>query len=237
MLEINDNNINSFLKIAAICSFLGALTTALLMFLPNPAASGFEAEVMLYKNSLYLSKRWILFIHPQVNFIASLGIAYLLYKKYPLQIIIGTLFLFIWAYTEMSQQALLIDALNQMWRPGYIGADDESTRMMYNTLIKAANGISDSKYFLIIYGFGLGSLLYGLAFMREAGWAKWLGISLIFIGVLSLSSFLRYYLNVSFLNTIVNWVYEWIYGILQPLVRVAVGVWIFSELSIFIKQR
>ncbi|MDH5476300.1 MAG: hypothetical protein OEX22_11460, partial [Cyclobacteriaceae bacterium] len=185
---------NLFLKATAICSFMGALTTILLIFLPNPAATDFETRALLYNNSLYLGKLWILFLHPQVNILASVGIAYLLYQKYPLQIIFGTFFLLVWSYTEMSQQSLLIDSLNQIWRPAYINADTELSKNMYATLIKAANGISDSKYFLVIYGFGLGSLLYGLAFIHENGLGKWIGIALLFIGVLSFSSFARYYL-------------------------------------------
>ena len=219
-----------FLRLTAICSFLGALTTALLIFLPNPETADFESRSLLYTNRLYISKLWILFIHPQVNIIATLGVAYLLIKKYPLQIILGTLFLLIWAYTEMSQQALLIDALNQMWRPGYVGAEDEESKEMFRTLIEGAGGISDSHYFLVIYGFGLGSLLYGLAFVQQADWAKWIGVALVFIGVLSLCSFLRYYLGMSFLNGVVNWSYEWIYPYLQPAVRIAIGLWIWKEL-------
>lgn len=222
--------IDIFLKVTAMCSFLGALTTALLIFLPNPEANDFETRAALNNNTLYLSKLWILFAHPQVNFLAALGVAYLLFKKYPLQIVFGTLFLLVWAYTEMSQQALLIDTLNQIWRPGYLQADGEVSKQMFTTLINVANGISDSKYFLVIYGFGLGSFLFGLAFLHEKHLGKWIGISLLFIGILSLSSFMRFYLGVSSLNGIVNWCYEWIYSYLQPLVRVAIGIWILKEI-------
>ncbi len=224
-------NHNYFLKTTAVCSFLGALSTALLIFLPNPDAPDFETRSSLYNNGLYLSKLWILFIHPQVNLLASLGIAYLLLKKYPLQIVFGTFFLLVWAYTEMAQQSLLIDTLNQIWRPGYVEADNEVSKNMFETLIKAANGISDSQYFLVIYGFGLGSLFYGLALVREDGLGKWIGIALLFIGILSLSSFARYYLGVTSLNEIVNWSYKWIYTYLQPLVRIAIGLWILMEIK------
>lgn len=227
----NKDNYKPFLKLAAICSFLGALTTVLLIFLPNPVSTDFESQTLLFENRLYLNKLWILFIHPQVNILASLGIAFLLLKKYPLQIIIGTFFLLVWALTEISQQSLLIDSLNQIWRPGYIEADNEVTKNMFMTLIKAANGISDSKYFLVIYGFGIGSLLYGIAFVQQNGLAKWIGVALLFIGLLSLSSFARYYLGVSSLNTIVNWSYEWIYPYLQPLVRIAIGIWILKQIN------
>lgn len=230
MENANTLNWSKFLMLAAVCSLLGAVTTALLIFLPSAAALTFESRIELYQNKLYLTKLWILFLHPQFNLIASLGIAVLLFKKYPLQIIPGTLFMLVWFYSEMSQQAFLIDALNQMWRPAYSEATDEITQNIYSTLIHEATGLSDSKYFLVLYGFGLGSLLYGFAFVREKKFGKWIGISLIFIGVLSLSSFLRYYLNMEFLSPSVNWTYTWIYPYLQPLVRIGIGVWMYNKI-------
>lgn len=220
-----------FLTATAVCSFLGALTTVLLMFLPNPEATDFEARAILYQNGIYMGKLWILFIHPQVNFLAAIGVASLLLKKYPLQLVFGAFFLLLWAYSEMSQQALLIDALNQIWRPGFLDADNEVSRNMFTTLINVAGGISDSQYFLVIYGFGLGTLLYGLAMVQENGMGKWIGISMLFIGILSLSSFIGYYAGVSGINGIVDWTYAWIYPYLQPLVRVAIGVWILKEIK------
>ena len=224
-------NYNSLLKFAAVCSFLGALTTFLLIFLPNPAASDFESQALLFQNKQYLTKLWLLFVHPQLNFIASLGIAVILFKKYPLRILLGVLFLFVWAYSEIAQQALLIDTLNQIWRPAYLEAPSETIKIMFETLIRGASGISDSKYFLVIYGFGIGTLCYGFAFFQEGGRAKWLGLALVFIGVLSLCSFLRYYLGMSSLDGLVNWVYKYIYPYLQPLVRIAMGLWLLNEVK------
>jgi len=229
MLKSNAHH-TPFLVFAAICSFAGALTTALLIFLPNPEAADFDSQSLLFQNQLYISKLWILFFHPQVNMLASLGIATILLKKYPMQIITGTFFLAVWAFSEMMQQSLLIDALNQIWRPGYSGAENEVTQTMYSTLIRGAQGIADSNYFLVIYGFGLGSLLYGLAFIRLSGWGKWIGIALVFIGMLSLASFARYYLGAGQLSTYVDAAYEWIYPYLQPLVRLAIGIWIIAEI-------
>ncbi len=234
---ITNMKYKAFLMTTAACSFLGALTTILLVFLPNPTAYDFESSVLLYDNSLYLTKLWILFIHPQVNVLASFGIAYLLLRKYPLQIIIGTFFLLVWAYTEMSQQSLLIDALNQMWRPGYVNAENDDLKNTFSTLIKSVSGVSDSNYFLLLYGFAIGSLLYGFAFIQENLFGKSIGWVLVFIGVLSLSSFARYYLRVSFLNEIVNWVYEYVYTYLQPTVRIAIGVWIIRETKALLSAR
>lgn len=227
--NMTDKSKKNLLTLAAVCSFIGALTTALLIFLPNPSAPDSEARARLHENGLYLSKLWILFIHPQVNFMAVLGMGYLLWRKNAALVIPGTLFLAVWAYTEMSQQALLIDALNNFWRPEYLRAASEADKAMYTTLITGTTAISDSKYFLVIYGFGAGSLLYGLAMLRERGAGRWIGISLIFIGMLSLASFARYYLGATAVHDLVNNVYKWIYSYLQPLVRVAIGLWILSE--------
>lgn len=224
-----DSKYNSLLKFTAICSILGAVTTALLIFLPNPPAASFEERALLFDNSRYIMKLWILFIHPQVNLMASFGIAFLLFQKYPLRITVGMLFLFVWAITEITQQALLIDALNQMWRPGYVNAETELDKGMYHTLLLAANGISDSKYFLVIYGFGLGSLMFGLAIIQEVKLGKAIGVALIFIGVLSLASFLRYYAGFSSLNSFANLSYQYIYPYLQPAVRIGIGVWIYQQ--------
>jgi len=226
-----ENSEKTFLTVAAICSFAGAITTTLLIFLPSTPAVDFEAMVQLQSNSLYLAKLWILFIHPQVNIVAALGIAYCLFRKNPISITIGTLFLFVWAYTEMSQQALLIDALNQLWRPAYLNASDDEMKTMYTTLITAATGISDSKYFLVLYSFGIGSLLYGWVLLDENIFGKCIGISLFFIGILSLSSFTRFYLGATFMDNIVDWLYQWIYSYLQPMVRIAIGFWILHEIK------
>ncbi len=219
----------SFFKLAAICSLLGATTTALLIFLPQTSAPDFETQVLLHQNQLYLTKLWILFFHPQFNLIASLGLGLLLFKKKPWAIIIGSLFLACWAYTEMRQQAFLIDALNQMWRPNYLAEVEDDQRHMYRTLIKGMGGINDSHYFVVIYAFGMGSLLFGWAMLKEQNWGRYLGGALVFIGLLSLASFGRYYLGVSFLNPPVDFSYRWVYPYLQPLVRIGIAVWIYEQ--------
>ncbi|MEL6659268.1 MAG: hypothetical protein AAFP77_04310 [Bacteroidota bacterium] len=224
---MKDSNSDHLIKFAAICSILGAITTALLLFLPRPTAADFESQLLLHDNSLYLARLWILFLHPQVNFIASLGIAYVLVRRFPARIIFGTFFLLVWAYTEMSQQSLLIDGLNQIWRPAYLAAQESADQNIYRTLITGTAGYSDSQYFLVIYGFGLGSLCYGLAFLSLGNWAKWLGGALVFIGLLSLAAFSRYYLGMNWLNWVVDSSYSYIYPYLQPLVRIGLGVWLW----------
>jgi hypothetical protein len=208
---------------------LGALTTSLLIFLPNPVAEGFEAQALLYTNSMHIAKLWILFLHPQVNAIAVLGLGLLLVRRTPVLVIPGTLFILIWAVAEMAQQAYMIDAVNQIWRPAFQEATDEVSRQALYAQLLGANAIRDSLYFLVIYGFGMGTFLLGFAMYAEDRLARGIGLAFILIGVLSLSSFGRYFLGLSFLTPPVDWIYDFVYPWLQPAVRIALGFWLWRQ--------
>jgi len=219
----------NYLKTAAVCSLLGAITTALLIFLPATPASTFDDQVLLSGNPIYMSKLWVLFLHPQLNVIAVSGIAVLLFRKAQGLVIIGTFFFLIWAVTEAAQQAFMIDAVNQIWRAGYSVAEDERMRQaFYNNLIGSI-GLRDSMYFLLLYAFGMGSLFYGFACLRGETLGKWIGGSFLFFGLLSLVSFVRYYAGGEAFSGIVDWSYAWIYAWLQPLARAATGYWLWKE--------
>ncbi|KAB2881229.1 hypothetical protein F9K33_01795 [bacterium] len=220
-----------FLSFTSISSIFGAITTAFLFLWASAAPPDFESQLKLADNPWYMGKLWILFFHPQFNFLAVIGIAIIRLRETPGLVISSVLFLLIWMITEMSQQAFLIDALNQMWRPAYVQADTELKRNIYETLIRGASGFSDSKYFVLLYAFGLGSLLLGLSLLRDTGLAKWIGSIQMFIGILSLSSFVRYYFYFSSLDPIVNWLYEWIYVFIQPFVRLLIAYWLFSQIK------
>jgi len=221
-----------FLRLAAICSVLGAITTILLIYLPNPVAENFEAKALLYQNRLYLIKLWILFLHPQFNSIAILGVTVLLVRRYPLYIIPGTFFILVWAFSEMAQQAYMIDGVNQAWRPEYLQTAEDATKAAIYSQLVGAEAVRDSMYFLVIYGFGMGTLLVGLGLRKTDRLAGWIGATFIFIGILSISSFLRYYLGLEFLSLPVDWVYDWVYPVLQPAVRVALGIWLWRQIGI-----
>lgn len=226
-----DTNYRGLLLCTAICSFLGAITTALLIFLPDTSSVDPQNTILLFKDRLYITKLWIMFFNPQLNFVAALGVAILLFRKHPLEIIIGTFFLLVWVVMEMSQQALLIDALNQQWRPAYLAAEEQMGRDIYLTLIKGTNALSDSKYFVLLYAFALGSLLYGLAMIREQGLAKWIGFAFLLLAMLGLAAFMSSYLGFENLAATVAWCDTWVYPYLQPVTRLALGIWILSRLD------
>lgn len=215
-----------FFRLAAVCSCIGAATTAYLMLVPLPAASTVMEQALLSTNIIYLSKLWMLFFHPQFNFIAVLGCGLLLVRNASWQVLLATLFMATWSYTELSQQAFLIDALNQYWRPAYMSASSVSEKSSYDTILLAASGISDSQYFVVIYCFGMGSVFLGWAFLKSNRLGRFIGLASILIGIFSLMSFGSYYLKMSFLSPIIDIWYEYIYLYMQPILRLIIGWWL-----------
>jgi len=222
---------NSYLYAGAILSVFSALTTATLMYGPNaPAAEGFDAAQSLHDNGLYLYKKWVLFLHPQFAFLAALAAGIAMFRDRGFLIAATLFYLGLWAYTEVSQQAYIIDALNQMWRPAYLAAEGEN-RELWRTLITSMHGISDSQYFVVIFAFGVGTLLFGFAFGHQGKLTIFLRYGMIAIGVMSLVSFLFYYAGFTAAGSLVGAWYGYVYGPLQIAIRLALALWLWHEAS------
>lgn len=219
----------SFVKVAAVCSMIGALTTLVLVLLEPPAAKGFEASVSLHTNKIYMSQLWIFFFHPQLNVMAGLGIAVLLYRKRPALVIPGLLFLMIWGITESAQKAFTIDAVNQYWRAQYSVETDPTLKSIYHGQLIGSEAISDSMYFLLLYCFGVGATLLGCSLLRESRLARATGAASIFFGVLSICAFLRWYAGATIFSTPIEFSFRWIYPVLQPAARFALGIWLWQQ--------
>lgn len=223
---------NSYLHAGAVLSAFSALTTAILMYGPNaPAADGFDAVQGLHQNGLYLYKKWILFLHPQFAFLAALAAGFALFRDRAFLVVAALFYLGMWAFTEVSQQAYIIDALNQMWRPAYLAADAEN-RELWRTLITGMNGISDSQYFVVIFAFGVGTVLLGFAFTGRGALAMFLRYGMIVIGIMSLVAFLSYYAGLSGAGSTVGVWYSYIYGPLQIAIRLALALWLWRAASV-----
>lgn len=215
--------------VGAILSCLSAITTATLMYGPNAAApDGFDAAQALHANILHTYKKWVLFFHPQFAFLAACAAAVVLVRRAPAFTLVALFYLGVWAVTEMTQQAFLIDTLNQMWRPAYLAAD-AADRDQWRTLITGLQGISDGQYFVLIFGFGLGTLLMGGAFLKGPMPDKILGTSMAAIGIMSLTAFAFYYAGLSSAGSLVSGWYGWIYGPLQIGVRLGLAVWLVQQ--------
>ena len=158
--------------VAAIASLFSATTTAVLIYAPDA-----QAALILFRRLSYTligftsTKKWVLFFHPQFAFIASMGIGLRCLRSVYLYCD-RAFYLLIWVVTEMTQQAFVIDALNQYWRPGLLNSVDDSERTAYETLLRGFGGITDSQYFVLLFGFGVGTTLFGFAFQDADAFGK-----------------------------------------------------------------
>lgn len=218
-----------FLKAASICSMIGGVTTLVLVLMQVPVVENFNEKVLLHENALYLNRLWIFFFHPQLCILAVLGAGLVLVKKKPELIIPGVLFFLIWGITEAAQQAFTIDAVNQTWRAGYAGEKDEAIKAAYFAQLIGADAIRDSMYFLLLYCFGIGSSLLGIALLGEGKLASAVSVGFIFFGILSLCAFLNYYVGFKFFDRPVDFAFTWIYPVLQPISRFSLGIWLWKR--------
>ena len=220
----------ALLQVAAMASLLSAVTTAVLVFGPTvPLPEGIAEQAKLHDDAAYLYRHWVLFFHPQFAFVGSLGAATLLWRTRPALVSLSVFYLLVWATTEMTQQAYVIDALNQFWRPSLLAADTDTQRTLYETLIQGLGAISDSQYFVLLFGFGLGTGLLGAAFLCRDTLSTIIGITLIAIGLLSLSAFAGYYAGAQWVLPYTGWIYANLYGVIQTGVRLALAFWLWRE--------
>ncbi len=220
---------DKLLRIAGICSAIGAVTTLILVLIPVPAGGDFDKQVLLYKNGQYITRLWIFFFHSQLNVAAILGVTVLWIKQKPQLVLIGFLFFLVWGVTECAQQAFAIDAVNQNWRPQYLSLTNERAKSAVFAQLTGAAAISDTMYFLLLYCFGIGSTLIGIALLQSATLAKITGSGFVFFGALSLAAFLNYYAGLVVLSPVVDFCFRNIYPVLQPISRLLLGIWLWKQ--------
>ena len=217
-------------RLGAIASGLSAATTAILIYGPSAETlSDLSAQAAQHDDPLYLYKPWILFFHPQFAFLASLSAVVALFKRAPALTSFGLFYLAVWAITEMTQQAYTIDALNQFWRPAYLAAENPADEAAYFAMLKGFSGVSDSLYFVLLFGFGAGSVLLGAAFLSSDRFGALIGVTMILIGLLSLTAFAGYYTPLSPVTAVTGWIYQNFYGPVQTAVRLALAAWLWRE--------
>ena len=232
----NPRNKHFFLA-AALCAFLSAVTTCILIFVEVPRNPDILEQAALANNATYLFRTWTYFFHPLFAIVSIIGLFLAYQNRNPGLAMTALIFFILWAFTEALQQALALDALNQYWRPMLLNASDEETRTTALYLLKGFDGLYDSFYFLLLFAFAIGSTLMGLLLLKGSLLERVIAITMIYFGLLSLISFFGYYAPWPAVSGFVNWSYQWIYPTLQPVARVLIAWLLLSQsLSITAKQ-
>lgn len=215
-----------FYRGAAICSFLSALTTLGLIFLPKlyQPVPDFDARMALTQNPAYVLRSWIYLVHPFLCVTAALAVAVRCRVRAAGAASLGFLGFGLWGATEAAQQTLTLVALDRYWRAAWPTAD-AAARQLIRGHVAIYDALWDAMYLLILIAFFLGNVFLALATRAYPGMARW--VSLAFVG----AALLTLLILVPEIGgpRLPGSATEWLYPAIQPAGRALIGVWLWRE--------
>lgn len=214
----------SFFKGTAVCAFLSALTTFGVHLLPllHPAPT-FEEQVLLYINPLYLIRLWVVLIHILLVLGSMWGFAGAKFRNSPGLVGFGLAGYLIFGLAELFRVSLVMNAVNG-WRAAYVNAFDPAVREFVKENLLSWPQLNDALFFLLVLGFFIGNLFYAFATRKGAGLEKVISILLFVWAGVGLMSILNEFLGQGWLG----FVPEFVSYTYQPLVRIMIGIWLWS---------
>ena len=217
-----------FYRVAAVCSMLSAVTTLMLIFLPDffSTAQGFEARMARVHELPYQWRAWAYLLHPFLVLTAALGLMFAIRRDAPVLALAGLLGFICWAFTEASQQTLTLFAFDR-WRIAWETAD-AATRAAIRVNAMMYDGIWDGMYMLLLIAFAIGNACYGAALVRGRGLTRVVGGFLLAASALTALLFL----NELQLQVLPPALLEWSYPAIQPLGRLLIGVWLWRQFQL-----
>jgi hypothetical protein len=213
----------SFYRTAAICSVLSAISTLLLIFLPDLYApiEGFEGRMQRVTDPAYRLRAWVYLLHPFLVLTAALGVAMRLRRTDSAAALIGLLGFALWAFTEAGQQTLTLFAFDR-WRTAWL-AGDETMRAYMRANVAIYDGLWDAMYFLLLLGFSIGNAAYGAALARTRAFTRVVGCFFLAAFFLTFTIIAR---ELAWFTLPETWE-SWSYPAIQPLGRALIGVWLW----------
>ncbi len=217
-----------FFRVAALCSLISAVTTLLLIFLPDWFADvrDFEGRMGRIHEGAYQLRAWVYLLHPFLVFTAALGLALAVGGRAPVLAIAGMVGFALWAFNEAGQQTLTLFAFDR-WRGAWATADAAAREAIR---INAAmyDGLWDGMYMLLLIGFAIGNACLAAAMWNGAGSARVIAGFLWAACLLTLVIFIAQ-LGVQVLP---ESALHWAYPAIQPLGRVLIGWWLWRQAAI-----
>ena len=215
----------SFYRSAAVFSWISALTTCLLIFLPRFFApiDGFEGRMERVHDPAYVWRAWAYLLHPFFTGTAALAVAIRLRRVAPALVIPGLIGFLLWAATEAAQQTVTLQAFDH-WRVAYL-AGDAAVRSTMQLRAAIYDGIWDAMYFLLLICFFIGNVLYSVALWRGRALSK--AVSVGYAGAAALTAFLIS--SEAGGPGLPSGLDVWMYPAIQPLARTLIGVWLWRN--------
>ena len=225
--RISTGSSRAFFRLAAIAALLSGLTTFAVHLLPRFYAgpNEFERLVGLHAEPIYILRLWIVIFHVLLVVVSMLGVALRKLNDSPGLIILGFLGYLLFAAAELFRTAMGLAALNRTWRAAYETATDEQVRSSLRTLMEGWQGINEGFFFLLILGFLIGNLFFGLVLIRGIGLEKIIGVALLIWTALGANTMVGF---TEFSNLELP---EWISWTFQPAVRFLIAWWLWQAPS------
>jgi hypothetical protein len=216
-----------FLRFAAVCAVLTALTTLAIHLLPPLWASAdtFEEQLALRQNRVYMGRLWVVIVHCVLVVIAMYAVGASRARRNTTLMALGFLGFVVFAVAELLRTSLAIFALNRRWREEYVSTTDEARKEALRAAIEAFPGFGSALFFVFAIAFQLALLCYGLALVGGQRRDRFLGGAFLLWVFLSLPGMFDTIAG----SQSVSRYFEWVGPYFQPLVRGLVGVWLWRE--------
>ncbi len=217
-----------FLRFAAGCALLTALTTLAVHLMPQlwADADTFEKQLDLRQRGLYLTRLWIVLGHCLLVMVSMYAICLLSFRDKPGWAGLGFLAFVVFALTEILRTSLALFAINRNLRMRYATNPDSEVRGHIRALFEAFSGLNDALFFIFIVAFFLGLLCYGAALVSGTS-DRAIGFLFLSWAALTLPAIIEAVTGVEPLPGKFEWVG---YGF-QPIARASIGVWLWKKSS------
>lgn len=222
----------AFIRFAAICAFLSALTTFGVHLLPllHPAPT-FEQQLLLTQNKVYIFRLWVVLIHILLVLVSMWGVFAVRCRTEAGWVGLGLGGFWIFGLAELFRVSLTLNTVNG-WRSRYLSETDPTIQEFLRQSLLSWSQVNDALFFLLVLGFLIGNLFYAIALRRGVGLEKWVSILLFIWAGLSLTTLLREFLGQNWLDFFP----EFLSYTFQPFVRIMVGIWLWTLVTITVEN-
>lgn len=221
---MTDEYSKRFYRVAGVASILSAVTTLMLIFMPDlfaPVADGIEGRMHRVTDPAYQWRAWAYQVHPFLAFTAALGVGLATRRIAPALALGGLLGFFLWAFTEAGQQSLTLFAFDD-WRRAWL-AGDPAVRQTIELRTAIYDGLWEAAYSLLLWGIIIGSSFYAAILLRLPD-----TLSSVVGGFYALAAVQSILIQSGELGgpVLPDSIAFWVYPATQPLARILIGLWL-----------
>lgn len=215
----------TFFRVAAVCALLSAITTFGVHLLPLlvPPPVTFEDQIALAVNPAYVFRLWWVLAHILLVLFSMWGFAGAKLPASAGPVGFGLFGFLLFSMAELVRTSLALNAVNA-WRALYASGSDETARAMLRENLLSWPQVGNALFFLLILGFFLGNLCFGIATWRGRGLEKTVSVALLVWSAISLAGFASEYGGQAWLE-----LPEWVAVTYQPAARTLVALWLWRE--------